>query len=257
MESRRLEGKRAVVTGSAMGLGEAIARKFAQEGAQVVCLDVKEKLNEKVAQSIRTQEGRAFAVSGDVANASHAERMTRESDALLGGIDVLVNNAGVILSRQNVVDTSEQDWDETFRVNVKGVFLMSREVIPRMIRQGGGAIINMSSVTGLVGLPARPAYSASKGAIAILTRQMAVDFGQHDIRVNSIHPSFVITDLNREMFDRLKADQESWKKMLDLHPLGRLGDPDDVAYAAVYLASDESRWVTGTFLPVDGGYTAR
>jgi NAD(P)-dependent dehydrogenase (short-subunit alcohol dehydrogenase family) len=130
-------------------------------------------------------------------------------------------------------------------------------VISRMFRQGGGSIINMSSITGLVGLPVRPAYSASKGAISSLTRQMAVDFGPRNIRVNAINPSFVITDINREMFDRMKEYREPWERMIEQHPLGRLGQPEDVAYATVYLASDESRWVTGICMPVDGGYTAR
>ena len=163
----------------------------------------------------------------------------------------------MVPSRETVVQTTEADWDETLRVNSKGVFLMSRSVIPQMISQGGGSIINMSSVTGLVGLPVRSAYCASKGAVSILTLQMAVDFGKHNIRVNAINPSFVITDLNRRMFDEMKAEGEPWEEMLGLHPLGRLGDPIDVAYAAVYLASDESRWVTGVLFPVDGGYTAR
>ena len=166
-------------------------------------------------------------------------------------------NAGVIPSRETVVETSEADWDLTMRVNVKGVFLMSKAVIPRLIRQGGGSIINMSSITGLVGLPVRSAYCASKGAVSILTRQMAVDFGKHNIRVNAINPSFVITNINRALFDKMKDEGEPWQKMLELHPLGRLGDPEDVGYAAIYLASDESRWLTGVLLPVDGGYTAR
>ena len=156
-----------------------------------------------------------------------------------------------------MVDTREEDWDETLRVNAKGVFLMSRAVIPGMIQQRGGSIVNMSSVTGLVGLPVRPAYCASKGAVSLLTRQMAVDYGVHNIRVNAINPSFVITDINREMFDRLREHCEGWDDLMKQHPLGRLGEPEDVAHAAVYLASDEARWLTGVLLPVDGGFTAR
>jgi NAD(P)-dependent dehydrogenase (short-subunit alcohol dehydrogenase family) len=257
LRSGRLEGKRALVTGGAAGLGEAIARRFAEEGARVVVVDIQEQASHQVVESIRQQGGEAHAVVGDVGSSSQVERAVSTAHALLEGIDILVNNAGVIPSRETVLDTREEDWDKTLRVNAKGVFLMSRSVIPGMIRQGGGAIVNMSSVAGLVGLPIRSAYGASKGAVSILTRQMAVDFGKHNVRVNAINPSFVITDLNREMFRRLKEDAAAWTEMIQQHPLGRLGEPGDVADAAVYLASDEARWVTGVLLPVDGGFTAR
>ena len=240
-----------------MGLGESVALRFAAEGAVVVCIDFKVEPNEQTVESIMDLGGKAFSVTGDVGSAADVKRMTEEATALLGGIDVLVNNAGVIPSRETVLETSEMDWDETLRVNVKGAFLMSREVIPRMMEEEGGSIINMSSIAGLVGLPVRPAYSASKGALSLLTRQMAIDFGRHNIRVNAINPSFVITEINREMFEKLKTDEKAWQEMLDLHPLGRLGEPDDIAHAAVYLGSDESSWLTGVLLPVDGGYTAR
>ncbi|MCI0393219.1 MAG: SDR family oxidoreductase [Acidobacteria bacterium] len=254
---RRLEGKRAIVTGAAAGLGEAIARMFAREGAAVACLDKNRESNEAVVTSIRSGGASAFAVSGDVSIGADVERLVYEAEEALGGIDVLVNNAGVIPSRESVVNTTEADWDLTMRVNVKGVFLMSKAVIPSMIRQGGGSIVNLSSITGLVGLPTRAAYSASKGAVSILTRQMAVDFGKHNIRVNAINPSFVVTNLNRELFERMKAEVEPWRVLLEQHPLGRIGEPEDVAQAAIFLAADESRWVTGVLLPVDGGYTAR
>jgi NAD(P)-dependent dehydrogenase (short-subunit alcohol dehydrogenase family) len=257
LRSGRLAGKRALVTGAAAGLGKAIAHRFAEEGARVVVVDIQEQASHQVVESIRQQGGEAHAVVGDVGSSSQVERIVSATHSLLEGIDILVNNAGVIPSRETVVDTREEDWDKTLRVNAKGVFLMSRSVIPGMIRQGGGAIVNMSSVAGLVGLPIRPAYGASKGAVSILTRQMAVDFGKYNVRVNAINPSFVITDINREMFRRLKEDAAAWTEMIQQHPLGRLGEPGDVADAAVYLASDEARWVTGVLLPVDGGFTAR
>ena len=259
MSGTRLKGKRALVTGAARGLGQAIARRFVLEGGRVVCLDIRAQLNESCVESIRSlgpEDAEVQAVSGDVGDSGQVERMVEESESLLGGIDVLVNNAGVIPSRKSVVETPEADWDETFRVNAKGVFLMSQAVIPRMIEQGGGSIINMSSIGGLVGLPVRMSYCATKGAVSLLTRQMAVDFGKDNVRVNAINPSYIVTDLTREMLDRLKADPPTWQRFMDQHPLGRLGEPEDVAQAAVFLASDESKWVTGVLLPVDGGYTA-
>jgi NAD(P)-dependent dehydrogenase (short-subunit alcohol dehydrogenase family) len=252
----RLFQKRAVVTGAAMGLGAAIANQFAREGATVVCVDINASRNEDVAAGIRTNGGRAFSVIGDVSISADAERIGEQCDEFIGGIDILVNNAGIIPSRQTVLATAEEEWDRCLTVNVKSAFLMSRIALHRMTAQGSGSIIHISSIAGMVGLPVRPAYSASKAAIASLARQMAVDFGHRNIRVNSIHPSFVITDLNRDMFEQMKKEEEPWRRMIEQHLLGRLGQPEDIAYAAVYLASDESQWITGISLPVDGGYTA-
>jgi NAD(P)-dependent dehydrogenase (short-subunit alcohol dehydrogenase family) len=252
----RLQGKTAIVTGAAMGLGEAIARRFAAEGASVACVDLRPDPNRGVAEAIRAAGGDAFALDGDVAAGADTTRVADAVLARTGRIDVLVNNAGILPSRETVLETREADWDETLRVNVKSVFLMSRAVLPAMIRQGGGAIVNLSSITGVVGLPIRPAYSASKGAVAILTKQLAVDFGRHGVRVNALCPSFVITSINRAMFDRMRVEGEPWERLLDQHLLRRLGEPEDVANAALFLASEEARWITGVALPVDGGYTA-
>jgi len=252
----RLDEKTAIVTGAAMGLGEAIARRFAEEGARVACVDVRAEPNRAVAQAIRAAGGDAVALEGDVATAADTASLAEAVLTRFGRIDILVNNAGILPSRETILDTSEADWDETMRVNAKGVFLMSRAVLPAMLRQGGGAIVNLSSITGVVGLPIRPAYSASKGAIAILTKQMAVDFGPHRIRVNALCPSFVITNINRAMFERMRAEGAPWERLLDQHLLRRLGEPRDVANAALFLASDEAAWITGVALPVDGGYSA-
>jgi NAD(P)-dependent dehydrogenase (short-subunit alcohol dehydrogenase family) len=253
----RLQGKIAVVTGAAMGLGEAIARRFAQAGARVAGVDVKREPLEATVKQIQAAGGDAAALIGDVGKADDGLRIAMEVERRWGGIDILVNNAGVLPSRETILATSEADWDETMRVNVKGVFLMSKAVIPVMLKLGAGSVINMSSITGLVGLPVRPAYSASKGAVAILTKQMAEDFGPKGVRVNAICPSFVITNINRAMFEKMKAEGAPWQRLLDMHPLRHLGEPIDVANAALFLASDEARWITGIALPVDGGYTAR
>jgi NAD(P)-dependent dehydrogenase (short-subunit alcohol dehydrogenase family) len=253
----RLAGKTAVVTGAGAGLGEAIARRFAAEGARVACVDVRAEPNRAVAGAIGADGGEALPLTGDVGRAEDAARVAEAVVARWGRIDVLVNNAGILPARESVVDATEADWDETLRVNAKGVFLMSRAIVPVMIRQGGGAVVNLSSITGLVGLPVRAAYSASKGAVAVLTKQMAVDLGRHNIRVNAIGPSFVITAINRALFDRMRAEGAPWQRLLEEHPLGRLGEPGDVASAALFLASDEAAWITGVVLPVDGGYTAR
>ena len=256
MSVLRLHGKVAIITGTGMGLGEAIARRFAEEGARVACVDVRSEPNDAVVDAIRGAGGEAAAFQADVAAAGDTRRVVEAVQARFGRIDILVNNAGVLPSRETVLDTTEADWDETMRVNVKGVFLMSRAVLPAMIAQGGGAIVNLSSITGVVGLPVRPAYSASKGAVAILTKQLAVDFGRHGVRVNALAPSFVITSINRAMFERMQAEGAPWERLLDQHLLRRLGEPRDVANAALFLASDEARWITGVTLPVDGGYTA-
>jgi NAD(P)-dependent dehydrogenase (short-subunit alcohol dehydrogenase family) len=252
----RLAGKVAIVTGAGMGLGEAIARRLAEEGAHLACVDVRPGPNDAVVDAIRSAGGEAISLEADVAAAADTRRVADATVERFGRIDVLVNNAGVLPSRETVLDTTEADWDETLRVNVKGVFLMSKAVLPAMIAQGGGAVVNLSSITGVVGLPVRPAYSASKGAVAILTKQMAVDFGRHGVRVNALSPSFVITSINRAMFDRMRAEGAPWERLLDQHLLRRLGEPRDVADAALFLASDEARWITGVVLPVDGGYTA-
>jgi NAD(P)-dependent dehydrogenase (short-subunit alcohol dehydrogenase family) len=253
----RLAGKTAVVTGAGAGLGEAIARRFAAEGARVACVDVRPETNQAVVDAIGAAGGEALPLAGDVGRSADARRVAEAVLGRWGRIDVLVNNAGILPARHSVVDTTETDWDETLRVNVKGVYLMSQAIVPAMARQGGGAIVNLSSITGLVGLPVRAAYSASKGAVAILTRQMAVDLGRHGIRVNAVAPSFVITAINRALFDRMRAEGAPWQRLLEEHPLGRLGEPGDVASAVLFLASAEAAWLTGVVLPVDGGYTAR
>jgi NAD(P)-dependent dehydrogenase (short-subunit alcohol dehydrogenase family) len=222
--SGRLEGKRCLVTGAASGIGRAIAEEFASEGALVAGLDRDEV---------------------DVADEASVERAVAESAERLGGVDVLVNCAGILV-HGTVVATALADWESVFAVNARGTFLMSRAAIPRM--SAGGSVINIASNYGIVGGREAAAYSASKGAVVALTRSMALDHAP-GVRVNCVCPGTVDTPMIGE--------PRVTESRLARHPMGRLGEPRDVAVACVYLASDEAAWVTGSVFPVDGGYTAQ
>lgn len=230
----RVQGKVAVVTGGASGIGAATARLLAEEGAKVVILD-------------RTSGG--GVVSCDVSVEEQVRAAMERVAAEHGRIDILFNNAGVAV-RKPVVEQDEEGWERCFEVNVKGLYLCSKHAIPRM--PPGSSIIHSSSVTGITGVRNRAAYSATKGAVVALTRNMALDYAERGIRVNCVCPGFVRTPL----LDPLLRDPERTRKLESLHPLGRLGEPEDVAWAVLYLASDESRWVTGQALVVDGGFAA-
>jgi NAD(P)-dependent dehydrogenase (short-subunit alcohol dehydrogenase family) len=222
------------VTGGASGIGAATARLLAEEGAKVVILD-------------RTSGG--GVVSCDVSVEEQVRAAMERVAAEHGRIDILFNNAGVAV-RKPVVEQDEEGWERCFEVNVKGLYLCSKHAIPRM--PPGSSIIHSSSVTGITGVRNRAAYSATKGAVVALTRNMALDYAERGIRVNCVCPGFVRTPL----LDPLLRDAERTRKLESLHPLGRLGEPEDVAWAVLYLASDESRWVTGQALVVDGGFAA-
>ena len=241
----RLKDKVAVVTGGASGIGEAAARVLAREGACVAILDLNGQGAERVAGEIG---GEAWMC--DVADEEQVHGAMARIAGLQGAIHVLFANAGVAI-RHPVVDEDSADWDRLMSVNVKGIFLCAKYAIPHM--PPGSSIIVTSSVTGIVGVRNRALYSASKGAIVALTRNMALDYAASGIRVNCICPGFVLTELIAGI---LKTDPHRASRITSMHPLGRLGQPEDIANAVLFLASDESSWVTGASIPIDGGFSA-
>jgi NAD(P)-dependent dehydrogenase (short-subunit alcohol dehydrogenase family) len=245
--SSRLESKRCLVTGAASGIGLAVARLFAAHGGRVEGLD------------LRGDEGAEPPVRAvDVADEAAVGAAVGAAAERLGGLDVLVNSAGVC-PPGTVESTDLETWERVFAVNVRGTFLVSRAAIPHMARAGGGSIVNLGSNYGLVGGLNAAAYCGSKGAVVALTRAMALDHADQGIRVNCVCPGTVDTPLIREPMEALSERERKriTESRLSRHPLGRIGQPEDVAFACLYLAGDEAQWVTGSTLPVDGGYTAR
>jgi len=255
--AKRLQSKVCIVTGGARGIGAATARVFAREGAKVAILDIRDALGQAVAADICDQSGEARCqyVHCDVTRIKQVEHAIQTVARDFGRIDVLVNNAGTAIEG-SVEKLSEEDWDRTFAINVKSMFLCSKFAIPVMRRSGGGSIIHMASESGLIGFPMHPAYCASKGAVINLTRAMALGHAAERIRVNCICPGTIPTPLYHEFNETLPNKAEVEALLTREHPLG-LGTEEDVAYAALYLASDESRYMTGAPLIIDGGYTAK
>jgi NAD(P)-dependent dehydrogenase (short-subunit alcohol dehydrogenase family) len=255
----RLENKVVLVTGGGSGIGRATAELFASEGAKVVVSDLHRAAAEETVEAISQAGGDAIAVTGDVSVSADAERMVSAATDGYGRLDVLVNSAGV--SARNALPegaTPEQVWDRVMDVNLKGTYLVSWFAVPVMERSGGGSIVNLSSIMGLVGYPKglgggfNP-YVPSKGGVLQFTRNLAIDSASKSIRVNCICPGFVETNLT----SALTEDEGRLRDLESRHPMGRLGRPEEIALAALYLASDESSFVTGTPLVVDGGYTAQ
>jgi meso-butanediol dehydrogenase/(S,S)-butanediol dehydrogenase/diacetyl reductase len=245
----RLSKKVAIITGGGSGIGKAIAAAFVREGAKVVIAGRDGKKLEQAAAEI---DGECLAVSTDVSKTSDVQKLL---DAALGKfqrINVLVNNAAVLLPG-TAESISEDHFDQTFNINVRGLWLLSRAALPHMRKSGGGSIINIGSVLSMLGARSRVAYSASKGAVLAMTRAMALDHAAENIRVNCICPGIVET----ELVAKFNTDETVRRQRLAMHPVGRFGQPEDVAGLAVFLASDESAWITGTAQTVDGGYSAQ
>ncbi len=247
----QLDGKVAIVTGGASGIGRATALLFAREGAAVVIGDVNPTAGQEVADEIVRGGGRALFESADVTSAADCRRLVVRTILEFGRIDVLFNNAGII-RRATVMDLREEDWDRVMAVNVKSIYLLSREVIPHMEKQGAGSIINTSSGWGLAGGAKAVVYCASKGAVVLLTKAMAIDHGPR-IRVNCICPGDTDTRMLRAEAAQLGEDAGSFLADAAKRPLGRVGSADEIAQAVLFLASDASSFVTGTSLVVDGG----
>ncbi len=247
-----LTGKVALITGGASGIGRATALLFAREGAAVSVVDIDQAKGQAVVKEIVEEGGRAIFVHCDVTQAADCQRAVQQTVEELGGLDILFNNAGII-RRATVVETTEEEWDRVMAVNVKSVFLLSKYAIPIMAGAGGGVIINTASGWGLVGGRKAAVYCASKGAVVNLTRAMALDHGEQNIRVNCICPGDTDTPMLRDEARQLGEPDERFLAQAADRPLRRVGRPEDIAQAALYLASDAASFVTGTALVVDGG----
>ncbi len=259
----KLEGKVAIVTGSSSGFGRAIARAFAEEGAKVVCSDLRAEASEQgfegdidtaTHKAIRKAGGEAIFVKCDVSKVDEVKALVGAAVKAYGTLDIMAANAGVFAGLGRIHENTEAQYDLTMSVNCKGVWNSAQQAIIQFLKQGkGGKIISVSSIGGLVGLPGEPAYCASKGAVANLTRQLAVDYGRDGITVNAICPNFAATAMTRPAYQ-----DEGIKGFVEgLTPLGRWATPHDVAKLAVFLSSSDADYITGALIPVDGGYTAQ
>jgi len=253
----RLKDRVAIVTGASLGIGAATAELLAREGATVALCDIKDREGQALTEKIRAAGSRARYWHLEVSAEQEVERTFREVLEAFGKIDVLVNNAGISGASKPTHEITEEEWDRVQAVNVKGVFFCTKHVVPAMRVAGGGSIVNLSSIYGLVGAPDAPPYHASKGAVTLMTKTDALLYARDGIRVNSIHPGFIWTPMVED-FLASQGNVEQGKRALEsLHPIGRLGKPEDIALAILFVASDESSFMTGSEIVVDGGYTAR
>lgn len=262
--SDRLKDKVAIVTGGGSGIGQAIAQVFAGEGARVAICGRTEATLQTTLSGIQEKGGEGFYQVCDVSRPDQVQSFVQATVARFGKLNVLVNNAGVRASINTILELTEEEWHRVFDIDAKGSWLCSRYAVPEMRKSGGGSIIMISSISAYIGQAKNGCYNAAKAAQELLMKCMALDFAQDGIRVNSVCPAWVVTELNRRQLAEMAAHPDTvfppgfkYADVLKLHPLGRLGTPADVAWAAVYLASDESSWVTGSSLMVDGGFTCQ
>ena len=251
----RLAGKIAFITGAGSGIGRACAELFAQQGATVILAGRRAEPLDAAVKHITSSGGQAISALCDVTDSAQITRALQSAVDKFGSITTIVNNAGVLF-RGNAEQTPEETWDSLIDINLKGTFLVSRAALEFLRRSGGGSIINIGSVYGVIGSKQRVAYAASKGGVTMLTRAMAMDHAQENIRVNCICPSLVETEMARQLFAKAPNPEEARRQRVSTIPMGRTGTPQEIAHLAAYLASDESAWVTGAALPIDGGEAA-
>jgi NAD(P)-dependent dehydrogenase (short-subunit alcohol dehydrogenase family) len=254
----RVKDKTCIVTGAALGIGRACALRLGSEGARIAVFDLLDDDGAELVESLEANGVAARYWHVDVSSEASVKAAIDEVAAHFGGVDVLVNNAGIAGANKPTHEITEEEWDRVQSVNVKGVFFCTKHAIAHLKRAGGGSIINLSSIYGLVGAPDVPPYHASKGAVTLMSKTDAMIYAPDRIRVNSIHPGYIWTPMvEHHLRDSGATDLEAARKEVGLlHPLGHMGEPDDIAWGVVYLASDESKFVTGSALAIDGGYTA-
>lgn len=253
----RVEGKVAVITGGSLGIGKSTCELLASEGARVAITDVLDAEGKALAAKINSSGGTSAYWHMDVSKEPEVAHVFKEVHAKWGRLDILVNNAGIAGINKPTHEITEEEWDRVMGVNVKGVFFCTKHAVPFMKANGGGSIINLSSIYGIIGGPDVPPYHASKGAVRLMTKTDALLYAPDKIRVNSIHPGYIWTPMV-ENYLRTMGDPESLRKSIDqLHPIGHIGEAIDIAYGVLYLACEESKFVTGSELVIDGGYTAR
>ncbi len=254
--SGRVKGEVAIVTGASLGIGKACAEMLAREGAAVAVTDVLVKEGEELVASIRKAGGTAEFWKLNVADEANVQSVMNEVASKFGKISILVNNAGISGANKPTHEITSDEWNKVMGINVNGVFFCTKHALPHLMKNGKGSIINLSSIYGLVSAPDVPPYHASKGAVRLMTKTDALIYAPNNIRVNSVHPGFIWTPMV-ENFLKESGNLDAGKAAVgSLHPLGHLGEVDDIAYGVLYLASDESKFVTGTELVIDGGYTA-
>lgn len=255
---QRLKNKVVIITGGALGIGKASCLLLAKEGAKIAVTDINDAAGQQLVEHISQLGGTARFWHMDTGNEQQVKQAFSEINQQFGKIDVLVNNAGIAGVNKPTHEITEAEWDALMQVNVKGVFFCTKHAIPYLQKNGSGSIINLSSIYGIVSAPDVPPYHASKGAVRLMTKTDALLYAKDKIRVNSIHPGYIWTPLVENLGKQHPQGLEVFKQTIaDLHPLGRIGEPDDIAYGILYLASDESKFVTGSELVIDGGYTAR
>jgi NAD(P)-dependent dehydrogenase (short-subunit alcohol dehydrogenase family) len=249
----RLHGKVALITGGNAGIGEAIARLFAQEGAAVTITGRRKVELERVTREIERAGGRALAVAGTVTDETHVRSAIAQTVRAFGALNILVNNAGIGAFGKKLHETEDATWDQLLATNLSGAFRATRAAIPEMLKAGGGAIVNISSIAARVGIPLSAAYSATKGGLDALTRAIAIEYAKLGIRCNAVSAGLVDTPMATDLLN----DPERKAQVLERYPISRPGTPEEVAKLVLYLASDEAAWVTGGIFPIDGGMTAQ